>query len=114
LKVLIAKTDVFERYLIEEFYDDYREGSLDRGAFTRRVAFIRGSMAAVSSNVRRLTSDPGADLHGTWSPDGTRIAFGSDRDGDYDIYVMDADGGNVRQLTDHPAKDSSPAWSPAP
>ena len=42
----MAKTDVFERYLIEEFYDDYREGSLDRGAFTRRVAFIRGSMAA--------------------------------------------------------------------
>jgi carboxymethylenebutenolidase len=42
----MAKTDVFERYLIEEFYDDYQEGSLDRGAFTRRVAFIRGSMAA--------------------------------------------------------------------
>ena len=45
----MAKTDVFERYLIEEFYDDYREGSLDRGAFTRRVAFIRGSMAAAAA-----------------------------------------------------------------
>lgn len=44
----MAKTDVFEGYLIEEFYDDYRDGSLDRGSFTRRVAFIRGSMAAAT------------------------------------------------------------------
>ena len=35
----------------------------------------------------------------SWSPDGARIAFTSDRDGAYNLYVMDADGGNVRQLT---------------
>ena len=44
----MVQTDVFERYLIEEFYDDYRDGSIDRGVFTRRVAFIRGSMAAAA------------------------------------------------------------------
>ena len=43
-----------------------------------------------------------------------RIAFASDRDGDYDIYVMDADGGNVRQLTDDRGMDFTPAWSPVP
>ena len=32
------------------------------------------------------------DRSPAWSPDGSRIAFASDRDGDWDIYVMDADG----------------------
>ncbi len=41
-----------------------------------------------------------------------RIAFASDRDGDFEIYVMDADGGGQRRLTDDPAEDTSPTWSP--
>ncbi|MCY4473859.1 MAG: hypothetical protein OXC83_00275, partial [Chloroflexi bacterium] len=47
-----------------------------------------------------------------WSPDGRRIAFVSDRDGDDDIYVMNADGSGVVRLTDNDADDFSPAWSP--
>jgi carboxymethylenebutenolidase len=31
----------FEKYLVEEFYDDYREGSINRRTFIRRVAFGR-------------------------------------------------------------------------
>lgn len=38
--------DTFQKYLIEEFYDDYREGEINRRTFIRRVAFITGSMAA--------------------------------------------------------------------
>ena len=41
-----------------------------------------------------------------------RIAFTSDRYGNVDIYVMNADGTGVTRLTDHPSKDVSPAWSP--
>jgi TolB protein len=66
-------------------------------------------------NVRQLTDDPGSawDYHPAWSPDGSRIAFASNRDGDDDIYVMDADGRNVRQLTDVPLWfERSPVWSP--
>ena len=37
----------FEKYLVEEFYDDYREGEISRRTFIRRVAYITGSMAAV-------------------------------------------------------------------
>ena len=37
-----------------------------------------------------------------WSPDGTRIAFTSTRDGNSEIYVMNRDGSNVRRLTNHP------------
>ena len=39
----------FEKYLIEEFFDDYRAGALSQRTFTRRVAFITGSMAAASA-----------------------------------------------------------------
>ena len=39
----------FEKYLIEEFFDDYRAGSLNQRTFTRWVAFITGSMAATSA-----------------------------------------------------------------
>lgn len=46
------------------------------------------------------------------SPDGTKIAFESDRNGNLDIYVMNADGTGVTRLTDHPAADRKPAWSP--
>ena len=69
-------------------------------------------MNADGSNVQRLTDDPAYDAWPTWSPDGSQIAFMSDRSGNPDIYVMNADGSNVRQLTDHPANDIWPEWSP--
>ena len=48
------------------------------------------------------------------SPSSTeKIAYSSNIDGDYDIYVMDADGGNVVQVTDNnAADDETPSWSP--
>jgi TolB protein len=60
----------------------------------------------------RLTNDPATDTYPGFSPGGGKIVFSSDRDGDYDIYVMDADGTNVQQLTNNPAKDVLPDWQP--
>lgn len=48
----------------------------------------------------------------SWSPDGAQLAFQSERDGDPEVYVVDADGKNVIRITDNPASDSAPAWSP--
>lgn len=47
----------------------------------------------------------------TWSPDGRRIAFASDQDGDFEIYVMATDGTFQRNWSSsHPGSDRSPAW----
>ena len=43
-----------------------------------------------------------------------RIAFSSDREGNWEIYVMDADGGNQQNFTNHPDGDWSPAWLNTP
>jgi Tol biopolymer transport system component len=48
----------------------------------------------------------------SWSRDGTRIVFVSWRDGNGEVYAMDADGSAPRNLTQNPAKDFRPAWSP--
>jgi Tol biopolymer transport system component len=48
----------------------------------------------------------------SWSPDGARLAFVSDRDGRSDIWVIDRDGSNAINLTQDDAKDHSPSWSP--
>lgn len=46
------------------------------------------------------------------SPDGKKIAFMSQQEGNWDIYIVDANGSNVQRLTDDPAEDGLPAWSP--
>ena len=42
----------------------------------------------------------------------SKIAFVSNRDGNDEIYVMDADGSNQTNLTNNPAEEAYPAWSP--
>jgi uncharacterized protein YraI len=41
-----------------------------------------------------------------------KIAFKSNRDGNWEIYEINADGSGLRRLTNHPATDESPTWSP--
>ncbi|HYP52793.1 MAG TPA: tetratricopeptide repeat protein, partial [Pyrinomonadaceae bacterium] len=68
--------------------------------------------ARLSANPLRLTNSPATDQYPDWSPDGSLIAFTSNRDGKPDIYVMGWDGQNVRRLTHNTAEDFLPAWSP--
>ena len=49
-------------------------------------------------DARRLTVHPGVDSRSDWSPDGSEIAFESDRDGYRNIWVVNADGSGVRQV----------------
>lgn len=86
-----------------------------------RIVFEGGTS---DSRVGIVTADPdGTDLkqviaseafeeRPAWSPDGARIAFSTDRDGDKNIYTIRPDGTGLRQVTDHSADDVHPAWSP--
>ncbi len=58
-----------------------------------------------------LTNHPSADSMPRWSPDGSRIAFVSRRDGADQIYMLKP-GGTVEQLTRAPGTNTAPAWSP--
>lgn len=50
----MKELNTFQKYFVEEFYDDYREGLLSRREFIRRVAYITGSMAAAASTMSLL------------------------------------------------------------
>lgn len=72
------------------------------------------------SNQHRIGSPiPGDNSHPDWSPDGQYIVFQSKRDtngnpmdDNFDIFIMDVDGGNNKQLTYDLTDDTSPVWSP--
>jgi hypothetical protein len=63
-------------------------------------------------NPARLTQNAADNTGPSWSPDGERLAFVSDRDGNREVYVMAADGSDPVNLTKDPAEDWTPTWSP--
>ena len=61
---------------------------------------------------RRLTTHAGAESYPKFSPDGQRIAFTGQYDGNADVFVVSADGGEPRRLTWHPSSDLVIGWDP--
>jgi TolB protein len=83
----------------------------------QRYELTRSEIWRVSAdgrNARRLTRVRKGieDFFPTWSPDGRRIAFVSDRSGHRDIYAMNRNGRALRRLTRAPGEDRWPAWAP--
>ncbi len=83
-----------------------------------KIAFIKEAvgMSTINPDGSGLTrlNDPW-NLVGTvplWSPDGTRIAFQGYRDGNIEIFIMNADGSDVRRVTNDPGIDLPGSWSP--
>jgi len=86
----------------------------------RKIAFTGGIVPLGSdvyvmnrdgSDLRRLTDSPGFDGGPAWSPDGSKLAFASKRDGGSGIYLMRPDGTDVSRIIDEVAI-CCPAWSP--
>lgn len=70
-------------------------------------------MDANGSNPQRLTNNSKGDGQPSWSPDGTKIAFTTQRDGEPLVYVMNANGSNQVNITQSTTLDSAdPEWSP--
>ncbi len=65
-----------------------------------------------SSGLKQLTDNSWNDEYPVWSPDGSQIAFSSDRSGSYGIYVMQADGREAFPVVDTDADEKEPAWFP--
>jgi Tol biopolymer transport system component len=87
------------------------------------IAFVKGqgtppgydiyTMGPGGGATTNITNTPASsESHPNWSPDGTRIAFDSDRDGDLEIYTSKPDGTDVVQLTHDSVDQLQPAWSP--
>ncbi len=73
------------------------------------------SIVNIETGERRLiAASPAKDVNPDWSPDGSHIAFASNRNGKDEIFVVDADGNNLVSLTPNAQADSySPIWSPS-
>ncbi|MEX0316010.1 MAG: DPP IV N-terminal domain-containing protein [Allomuricauda sp.] len=59
-----------------------------------------------------LTNNSADDRYASYSPDGNSIVFESNRDGNWEIYLMDNEGENVKRLTNNQADDRRPTWHP--
>jgi dipeptidyl aminopeptidase/acylaminoacyl peptidase len=68
-------------------------------------------MPAAGGEPRRLTHGPGADHSPRWSPDGSWLAFVSDRSGTANLYLIPVDGGEARRLTDSDTDLYDPVWA---
>ena len=63
-------------------------------------------------NITRITANKARDVYPRFSPDGKSIAFSSDRNGNFDVFIVPSQGGNVKQLTFHSSDDTVLGWTP--
>jgi TolB protein len=87
----------------------------DHDALSPRQLFfvhIASGLATPVLDLRSWNNVDWTDEHPSWSLDGERLAFVSDRDGDLEIFVLHLETGDLRQITHNDVLDSRPSWSP--
>lgn len=82
----------------------------------KQIAFCyKGDIYKVSAaggEAVRLTTEDCYETAPVWSPDGSLLAFASDRNGNMDVYVMSSEGGPARCLTTHSTSEKPVAFTP--
>jgi len=81
--------------------------AVEEGATTHLFAYHPQYLA-----LTRLTAGEWDDITPALSPDHTRLAYASNRNGQWDIYVMEIETGNVSRITNTLTYDANPSWSP--
>ncbi|MCB2263771.1 MAG: hypothetical protein LGR52_12675 [Candidatus Thiosymbion ectosymbiont of Robbea hypermnestra] len=115
IRPLIAQTG------IQDFPDMAPDGR--RLAYTSWLTLMpyRGGISVVQQlwtldidrgKAGQLLLSNAGDIHPRWSPDGSRIAFSSNRTGRYELWTIGADGADLRRMTDGPGDKTWPTWSP--
>lgn len=106
---LTNTTDIDEqtpRFSLNGLYIAYRWKTISSGISDVASMLFNGSLPT------RLTNDAPSDSYMSWSPDNTKIVFASDRDGDFEIYSINADGSGLTNLTNNTTYDSMPEYRP--
>ncbi|HXQ36254.1 MAG TPA: hypothetical protein VN843_19740, partial [Anaerolineales bacterium] len=81
--------------------------SLEEDGYAHLFAYIPDKLP-----LTRLTSGDWDDITPSPSPDGEKIAFASNRNGFWDLYLLDLSSNDITQLTDTPGYEGAPTWSP--
>jgi Tol biopolymer transport system component len=92
-----------------------REYDDNRLVFARKVNGSYYNLFVIDddgSDEKQITYGDWIDYPHSWSSDGRKILFSSDRSGNRDIYAINPDGSGFMQLTDNSADDEGPSWSP--
>ena len=116
--IYVVNLDGTNRHRItNQNYAGFPQWSPDGQSIIYTVSAAQGEIWLTrldGSSAVRLTNNSVGGVSPVFSPDGTKIAFSTNRDEayNYEIYVMNADGSNPVRLTNSPGWDRSPAWSP--
>jgi len=89
-----------------------RKPALSRSHIVFSFAGDLWSVSREGGDAKRLTTGPGVETDPVFSPDGSRIAFTGEYDGNTDVFVMPASGGTPKRLTYHPREDGAVGWTP--
>ncbi|NER15026.1 hypothetical protein GWK08_16340 [Leptobacterium flavescens] len=76
------------------------------------LAIFMGTISSTAQKEKILTHHKADDRYASYSPDGKQIIFESNRDGNWELYLMASDGGDLQRLTSNTHDDRRPFWHP--
>jgi len=104
-----TKNDVFKEKAAQRFFHpeiNFKGKIIFQSDFEGNNEIYMISM----KGLEKLTDNDWQDEYPVWSPDGKKIAFSANPNGNYDIFTMKADGSDIRQITTSSRKEMTPAW----